>query len=451
MTDCSIADWEIVMTCRPRLLLACLLGFASLIPSAAFGQTDELRMVIVVSRHGVRAPIESETRSNRYNTQPWPAWPTAPGVLTPHGATLMSNMGSFYRQRYAGLFRDRQSCSTTIFAVANRTERTVSSAQAVLKGLAPTCSIEVHIHNASGLDPLFEAGAFAGVANHEELAAAIRGRLGGEPRWWPSAYQRPLEELQQVLLNCEKNVPCNTPAATKKLLDDTSIIKAAKISDMVQIDGPVSKGADFAENFLLQYTEGFPMAQVGWGRVSRSELNALMTMNTGYHDYVLRTPYFTQIGASDLASRIGATLQQAADEKSVPGAIGGPDARFLLLLGHDSNLTWLGGLLHLNWLLPNQPVNATPPGSALVFELHRNPKTNKFYLQVYFMSQTLDQMRYKTPLTTGHGPSIATIFVPGCSTDATNRCPLERFQNLIQSTVDRSFVEPVSSTGQLNP
>ena len=438
------------MTCKSHFLFACLLCIASFLPAAAFGQADELRMVIVVSRHGVRAPIESETRSNRYNTQPWPAWPVAPGVLTPNGATLMSNMGSFYRQRYTYLFRDQQNCSTPIFAVANRTERTVSSAQALLKGLAPDCPVKVHVHNADSLDPLFEAGAFAGVANHEELAAAIRGRLGGDPQWWPSAYQRPLEDLQQILLNCGSGSPCSKSSTKKKLLDDASVVNAANISDMVVIDGPVSKGADFAENFLLQYTEGFSMAQVGWGRVSRSELNALMTMNTSYHDYVLRTPYFAQIGASDLASYIGATLQQAADEKSVSGAIGTPATRFLLLFGHDSNLTWLGGLLHLNWLLPDQPLNATPPGSALVFELHRNASTKRFYLQVYFMSQTLDQMRYKTALTTGHGPSIGTIFVPNCSTDATNRCPLDRFQKLIQSSIDKSFVEPASSVVRPN-
>lgn len=437
------------MICRLHLL-ACLLCVASLVPKAAFGQADELRMVIVVSRHGVRAPIESETRSSRYNTQPWPTWPVAPGVLTPNGATLMTHMGSFYKQRYADLFRDQQNCSTWIYAAANRTERTVSSAQAVLKGLAPDCPIKVHVHDTSSLDPLFEAAAFSSVANHEELAAAIRGRLGGDPQWWPSAYQRPLEDMQQILLNCGNSSPCGNSSTKKKLLDDASAVKAAKISDMVVIDGPVSKGADFAENFLLQYTEGFPMAQVGWGRVSRPELNALMTMNTSYHDYVLRTPYFAQIGASDLASHIGATLQQAADEKAVSGAIGTPGTRFLLLLGHDSNLTWLGGLLHLNWLLPDQPLNATPPGSALVFELHRNANTNRFYLQVYLMSQTLDQMRYKTPLTSAHGPSIATIFVPSCSTDATNRCPLDQFQKLIQSAVNQSFVEKTSITTHSN-
>lgn len=359
----------------------------------------------------------------------------------------MRNMGNFYRERYAAsLFHSSQNCSTAIFAVANRTERTVSSAKALLKGLAPKCPIKLQVHDAGSLDPLFEAGAFANVASHEKLAAAIRGRLGGDPQWWPAAYQRPLEDLQNVLLNCKKDSDCNEPSSPKKLLKDSSIVRAADTSDMVEIDGPVSKGADFAENFLLQYTEGLPMAQVGWGRVSHSELNTLMTMNTGYHDFVLRTPYFAQIGASDLASRIGATLQQAVNGSSVSGAIGEPGTRFLLLLGHDSNLTWLGGLLHLNWLLPDQPVNATPPGSALVFELHRNPNTKSFYLQVYFMSQTLDQMRYRTPLTIEHSPSVASIFVPDCSTDASNSCPIDQFQSLLQSVVDRSFVQPISKT-----
>ena len=64
---------------------------------------------------------------------------------------------------------------------------------------------------------------------------------------------------------------------------------------------PVTLGADFAENFLLQYTEGMPISQVGWGRVSRAKLNELMQMNTQYHDFMLRTPYGAQVAASDLA------------------------------------------------------------------------------------------------------------------------------------------------------
>src|ERR1700677_1771274 len=130
--------------------------------------------------------------------------------------------------------------------------------------------------------------------------------------------------------------------------------------------------ADFAEHLLLQYTEGVPMEKVGWGRVSRALLDRLMEMNTRYHDFVLRTPYYAQIGASDLASRIKVTLQQVAEEREMKGALGTPAERFIVLGGHDSNLTWLGGLLRMDWLLPDETFNATTPGSAIVFELREN-------------------------------------------------------------------------------
>ena len=78
----------------------------------AAGQTDkahddsDLQAVIVIMRHGVRAPIESETRSSAYNAQAWPNWPTKPGVLTPHGAEALHLLGEFYRSRYHPLLQD---------------------------------------------------------------------------------------------------------------------------------------------------------------------------------------------------------------------------------------------------------------------------------------------------------------------------------------------------------
>jgi hypothetical protein len=50
---------------------------------------DQIQAVIVLARHGVCAPIESESRSSASNAQPWPSWPVADGVLTPHGAEAL--------------------------------------------------------------------------------------------------------------------------------------------------------------------------------------------------------------------------------------------------------------------------------------------------------------------------------------------------------------------------
>ncbi len=118
-------------------------------------------------------------------------------------------------------------------------------------------------------------------------------------------------------------------------------------------------GADFAQNLLLQYIEGMPMSDVGWGRVDRAKLDELMQMNTSYHDFMLRTPLWSKAAAGPLAEKIAALLQMEAEGKGA--------SRFAYLSAHDANLGWLGGLLQLDWKVSDQTQNATPPGSAMVF------------------------------------------------------------------------------------
>jgi 4-phytase / acid phosphatase len=206
-------------------------------------------------------------------------------------------------------------------------------------------------------------------------------------------------------------------------------------------ESPVTLGADFAENFLLQYTEGMPMSQVGWGRVPRPELNDLMEMNTRYHDFMLRTPYGAQVAASNLAAHICDTIFSAGSGKTTPYQLGTTDDHFILLDGHDSNLSWLGCLLRLDWVLPDQTFNATPPGNALVFEIRRNRTTGATTVQVFFISQTLDQIREFHTLTAAEQPSIAPVFVPGCSGPApTFACSVEEFARVVDSAIDNRFV-----------
>jgi 4-phytase / acid phosphatase len=167
-----------------------------------------------------------------------------------------------------------------------------------------------------------------------------------------------------------------------------------------------------------------------------------MEMNTRYHDFMLRTPYSAQVAASDLAAHIRDTILGAVAGKAVPGQLGTEHDRFVLLDGHDSNLTWLGGLLRLDWLLQDQTFNATPPGSGLVFEVHRNRTTNAFTVQVLFISQTLDQMRDLRPLKGTEQPSIAPVFVPGCSAPTSGYpCSVEDFSKVISSSIDGRLVE----------
>jgi 4-phytase / acid phosphatase len=397
---------------------------------------DELRSVIVLTRHGVRTPIESETRGGAYNAQPWPSWPVPPGVLTPHGTSALRLMGEYYRSRYPSLLQHVSCASPGIYVEANTTQRTIASAKALLTGLVPECAIEVHFRP-NQRNPLFSPADNSAI-DHEKLAAATEGRRADQPEWFTNAFARPLARMHQVLTDCS-GADCDKSKPDFR----TAVVSNGVMSERsAKVESPVSLGADFAENFLLEYTEGLPMSQVGWGRVSREDLNDLMEMNTRYHDFILRTPYSAQVAASDLAAHIRDTILGAAAGKVVPGQLGTEHDRFVLLDGHDSNLTWLGGLLRLGWLLQDQTFNATPPGSALVFEVHRNRTTNAFTVQVLFISQTLDQMRDLRPLTGTEQPSIAPVFVPGCSASTPGYpCSVEDFSKVISSAIDSRLVE----------
>ena len=132
-----------------------LLAPSRLSAQAAASETsgDELRFVFVIARHGVRAPIESETRESRFNAEPWPSWPVAPGLVTPHGAAALRLLGEYYRTRYPALLEHPPCSQRGLYIEANTVPRTIASAKAMLSGLSPDCPVEVHVR--SGRNPLF--------------------------------------------------------------------------------------------------------------------------------------------------------------------------------------------------------------------------------------------------------------------------------------------------------
>src|ERR1700761_1492670 len=74
-------------------LLVCLVLFSGV----ANAEPGRLKMVIIVTRHGVRSPTGKKEQLNQYSSQPWPDWDVPPGNLTAQGARLMTIFGGWYR------------------------------------------------------------------------------------------------------------------------------------------------------------------------------------------------------------------------------------------------------------------------------------------------------------------------------------------------------------------
>ena len=215
--------------------------------------------------------------------------------------------------------------------------------------------------------------------------------------------------------------------------------------DLGEVSGTV---ASFAAAFLLEYADGMPMSQVGWGRVDRSTITELLGIHSAYFDLMYRTPYRAQVEASNLALHMMATLEQAASGRPEAGAIGPVGSRLVIIVGHDGNVASVGGLLGLSWIIDGSQPNPLYPGGALDFELRRDPDGHLF-VRAFYVAQTLDQMRGADVLSVDHPPARSAIFIPGASEAKPGYdAPLDKLRALV---ANRARSEWFESTDGLLP
>lgn len=441
---------------RRYFLKACGLGLALLIAgnfaparASADDAGSDVKLVIIVTRHGVRSPLPASRAIGNaadYAAQPWPRWEVPPGHLTPHGKRQMALMGAYYRARYTrpGLLTgDPAQDLARVFFRADSDERTIETARDLGAGLLPGASPVIHARPDGRTDPLFQPVKLP--VGHPDRAlgvAAVLGRLGGDPAVIPQAYAPAFATLERVLLGGD-GAP---PAGKRSVLDLPAAVQPGEGDHTVDLRGPLYGAVYFTESLVLEYADGRPLAEVGWGRVTPATLTQLLALHARYFDLTQRTFYPAQVQGSNLASHLLKTLEQAASGRPDPGAIGAPGEKLVLVVGHDTNLANLGGLLGFSWWLPGTQANPVLPGGALVFELRQRRGDGGFAVRTYYVSQTLGQMRALSPLTRQNPPAIAPIFIPGCSEAGPGfDVPLSRFAALLHRVIDPHFVLPGSS------
>jgi 4-phytase/acid phosphatase len=413
----------IFRTVRNKVVLAMGLACCSAGALAEGTRGDELKFAVVVSRHGVRSPTWTLDRLNQYSASPWPDWGVAPGELTAHGRALMSIMGRFYRERFSsqGLVSTTGCASASrVYFRADADHRTVATAQTLAESMLPGCKLEVQSAGEGKHDPLFAGVGEGAVMPDAALGvAAVTGRLGPRLDALEEAHRPALDLLSYVLNGNGK--------AAHSILEEPMALAATKSG--VGMTGPLSLASTLSEDLLLEYANGMTGLQLGWGRLNQSNLLELMTLHTTYADLMRRTPYLARTRGASLLSYILKSLEQAAGGKPVAGAAGSPDTVLLVILGHDTNLSNLSGMLGVSWLLPSYQADDVPPGGALIFTLWRSPGTDRYAVRLQFVAQTLDQLHAATPLSSDNPPATANVFVPGCSTAADGYpCAWESFR-----------------------
>jgi 4-phytase / acid phosphatase len=431
-----------------KLLCWSICAFAGIIACAGVANaqskqdsSERLKFVLVLTRHGVRSPTQPNASLDEYSKEPWPKWEVAPGYLTAHGKTLMTLFGAYYRAAFAdrGLL-SANGCSdaSKVYIHADTDERTLETGRGIADGMLPGCKVEVHSVGQGAADPLFHITGKMKKPDLELAFAAVAGRMGSDPAALLPAYEMQFRLMQQVMFACAGE-PCAVKGKTR-LIDIPASLQQGSGDRLVQLNGPLAVGATLAVNLQFEYMEGMPYRDVGWGRVDEAKMRSLMAIHAAETDLLQRTPYIARAQASNLLAHILYTLEQAEQQKSVAGAIGTPDDKVVFLVGHDTNIDNVAGLVDAHWLVDGYQRDDAAQGGAFVFELWQRAG-HEDAVRSYYIVETPHQMREALPLSLKMPPPKAGVFLPGCSQSRDSApCGWSAFRGLLEKVTDAAYV-----------
>jgi 4-phytase/acid phosphatase len=377
-------------------------------PPAPKASALDLRLtrVIMLSRHGVRSPTQGAEELRKLAPREWPTWPVGPGELTAHGEIGERILGGYFRAAYGavGLVSSHECPSPeAVFVWAdNADQRTRVSAQALLDGMFPGCGLKAQYAPLDAPDALFHP-LETGDCPMDAAAAeqSVRRRVAGNLDALGPTYEKALTTIAPILQN-------------PNLLEGHNEIQVK--GRELRFEGPLKTAATAAEVFLLEYEEGLPAQQVGWGGAATLEkLAILVPAHNLYSDLLRKDPYIAAHNGTLIAQRIVGALHSRQ--------------RLTMLMGHDTNLANLAGLLGARWDLPGQP-DSTPPGGTLALEVWR-AVDGKEFVRTIFYYQTPDQLHELQALDIQHPPGATVVRIPACEKGRDGLCTVEGLTALL--------------------
>ncbi len=379
----------------------------------------QVEQVVMLFRHGVRAPLQGEAAAAALADRPWPVWDTPASLLTAHGRTGVQLSGDYTRQ---WLLRDGVLPATgcpaagAVSVYANTDQRTIASAQILAEALAPGCGLQAGHQPQGSDDPLFRPVEAGAVDFDADAAVASIQRQTGGPGAVVAPYAKELRTMQQIL-GCS--------AKTCDFEHMPSSLSASANGRGIAMHGPLDLTSGTAEVLILQYTEGLPLDQVGWGRATRERIGVVSRLHALLFEIYARPQYMAARAGAPLARRVLDTLGVAHAPK------------LSVLVASDTHIAALSGLLDLHFHLPGFGQDDSPPGGALVLEQLRDVRSGQRYVRLRYQAQSLDQLRALTPLSLRKPPLLQTLRVPGCSDAKTQLCTLPQFQKVLQESLQR--------------
>ncbi|XP_045529573.1 glucose-1-phosphatase-like [Pieris brassicae] len=379
-----------------------------------FSKSYDLKQVLILSRHNIRAPLSSNLHYLSSNT--WPIWNVDSAFLTAKGALLEGYMGRFISNWLVkkGLLPAGCPEQNTVRVYANTRQRTKATANAFVDSAFKNCNITVYSKVSNKMDPIFNPI----IRNDsKELKSAI------------------INEMEQKLRSLNLNEPYSR-------LNDVVDIKHAKICEVDKIcdferakddvfyeigkepnvNGPLGFTNSIVDAFIMSYYEGMNITDIAWGNMRTSkEWKLFSAITRGNMDVRFNSTVLAKEVAKPLLKYIYSILYKKSPN-------------FTLLVGHDSNLMSVMAAIGFKpYVLPDQ-YEVTPIGGKLVFQRWHDRNTNEDLLKIEYVYQTMEQLRNGDVLTEQNPPKVITMHIDTCENDIGGFCKWNRFISILKSS-----------------
>ena len=433
-----------------------------------------LKQIILFGRHSIRTATSGTNSLDQCSANPFPDFVgVTVGYLTPRGQRAAGLLGSYFHEYllHEGLLTgDASSDLARSYFRANTIERSYMTAAKFGAGLIPGANIPVHTYyppppNAypatTNADPVIDpllAGVAPVAVDPVRALAEVQGVFGSGTNL-SSAYSGELSLISKLLYppGTHPLYPGISPTngALPGSFDPTTVPITLTISAPLTNGGPpyytgnviAMGGLDSvvtaADPFVMQYADGFPTNDVGWGQLTLDALSQQTRINTLQIEIAMRQPYLARVQSSSAASHILRTMIQTISGTNLAGAFGDTNTQIHVIISSDYYVAGLAGLLGAHWLLPGYQPDFCPPGGTLVFELRQVRATGQYLVRVFYTAQTFDQLRKRTPLTLAEPPATMQLLIPGGSNSPTNLdLNFTTFSNLLNAAIGLEYVQP---------
>ncbi len=393
------------------LLLALNLSLCGLgaVPQASAQASDKamtLERVVIVMRHGIKRPNSNPPLQVNLTGQTWPTWSVPPAWLTPHGEQAIARVADFDHHTYARLLGTACPPAGAIRILADTDQRTLKTAAVYADTAFKGCGLTIESAGQDKADDRFSPFD-ANVASPKlDMQAVAKEALpdGGLAAidQANTSYYALLSDVLDLPHSplCADNKICtlrDMPSGLETTGKDPKVTGALKIS------------SSLAQILMLEYANGFPMTEVGWGKVSAKQIRELSALHAQEFSLISRPKAVSSYAASGLLQSVKSALFDANA------------TTYTVLVGHDGNLAYIGGALGLHWQARGFAADDPPPGSGLIFELWRDA-TGRQIVKVRYRSQSLDGLRDLTPMIAADSQPLD---LPLCGN--TRACPAQAF------------------------